>query len=95
MLTHEGTLDLGFAQLVTGADITRDGRRILLRAYTTAWLYERVDGETVAQALARPACRVPVAEERQGEAIAFRSDGRAYLTTSEGRGAAIHRVDLP
>lgn len=94
-LTHEGTLDLGLAQLVTGADITRDGARIVIRAYTTAWLYERGPRESVAEALSRPGCRVPVAEERQGEAIAFRSDGRAYLTTSEGRGAAIQRVDLP
>jgi hypothetical protein len=35
---------------------------------------------------------LPVGDEPQGEAVTFRSDGRAYYTTSEGAGPPIHKV---
>jgi hypothetical protein len=70
----------------TGGDISPEGDQVLIRTYTQAALWTRLPGETVAQALARPPCDVPLAPELQGEAIAFAADGSAYYTTSEQAG---------
>ncbi|MFC5994908.1 hypothetical protein ACFQE5_11875 [Pseudonocardia hispaniensis] len=77
------------ARLVTGAALSADGRVVGLRTYTDAWLYS-VTGDTAADlvaALRTHPVRVPLADEPQGEAIAFDLDGR-LLSGSESRGAA-------
>jgi hypothetical protein len=56
--------------------------------------WTRPDGGSVAETLASPWCRFPVAAEIQGEAIGFAADGSAYFTVSEGVGAIIWRVRL-
>jgi hypothetical protein len=68
---------------VTGADISPDGARILVRSYDHAFLYLRPAGGSVADALSRLPCDVPQVEEPQGEAIAFAADGSGYFTASE------------
>jgi hypothetical protein len=76
--------------LATGADFAPDGSSILVRTYTSLWFYGVAPGESVADALARFPCSLPVAGEQQGEAIAWALDGKHYVTVSEGVGAAIH-----
>jgi len=49
--------------------------------------------QTVAQALAGPACEVPTADEQQGESIAWLKSGTGYMTVSEGLGSDIHVVE--
>ena len=71
--------------LATGGDITRAGDLIAVRNYTTtasAWF--RGPTDDIATAFSRPACSLPVASERQGEAFGFLPDGSGYVTTSEG-----------
>lgn len=70
---------------LTGGEISRDGRRILLRDGTQAFLWSRRPGETVAQALVAAPCRLPLREERQGEAIAWAVSGLGFFTVSEGK----------
>jgi hypothetical protein len=73
---------LGLGGLPTGGDVSPDGRLIALRTYETIWVWARQPGQSVGQALVSDPCQVPVAPERQGEAVAF-LDG-TLLTVSEG-----------
>jgi hypothetical protein len=52
-----------------------------------------VDG-TVGSAFTKRPCTAPSIQERQGEAIAFSADGRAYFTSSEGTAPPIHRFGI-
>jgi hypothetical protein len=80
--------------LVTGASISEDGRQILIRTYLSAYLWQRAPNETIPKALLREPCQVPLALERQGEAIAFSADGRGYFTTSEGHQPWLYYFEL-
>ncbi|MFP8873632.1 MAG: hypothetical protein VCB42_03640, partial [Myxococcota bacterium] len=68
---------------VTGADISPDGREIIIRSYTRAYHWTRGEGNTVRSAFSRDPCEVPIAPEPQGEAISFTWDGKNYITLSE------------
>lgn len=72
---------------VTAGDISPNGDEILLRTYFTAFVWRRGPLQSVAGALSGARCPVPLSAETQGEAIAYRRDGNAYLTTSEWRDA--------
>ncbi|WP_158883030.1 hypothetical protein [Amycolatopsis anabasis] len=76
--------------LVTGAASTPDGKVIALRTYTDAYLYPAPDGDVVA-ALGREPVRVPLPNEKQGEAIAFDPDG-TLLSGTEGAGQPLRAV---
>lgn len=88
------TLDVGGPDVpgsrnVTAMDLSPGGA-LLVRSYNRVHLFPRRDGEPWADALARPPLPVPARMERQGEAIAWRADGRAYVTASEGEGAPLY-----
>lgn len=77
----------GATPRTTGGD-TRPGQ-VAIRTYTHVLLFR---GDTVPEALARPACVLPWAEERQGEALTFGPDG--LISVSEGKGSPIHEVSI-
>ena len=81
--------------LVTGGDISSDGSVIGLRTYTSVLLWERAPGESVPEALAGPPCTAPAVAEPQGEALAMATDGRGYVTVSEGANPTINVFRLP
>lgn len=87
-MTRVGEVSLG---AVTGGAVSPDGSRIVLRTYSRAFEWPVVDGD-VASALAGSPSETELPEERQGEAITYDTDGRSWLTTSEGAGAPVHRV---
>jgi PKD repeat protein len=66
----------------TAGDISADGKRVVVRTYDSAFLWVR-EGVSVAEALKHPPCVAMVADEIQGETIAFSPGGTAYFTTSE------------
>ena len=74
----------------TGGDISPSGSEILIRTYDSAYLWRRVSGASVADALTTEPCRVPLAREGQGEAIGFAADGGGYYSTTEGTLVAIN-----
>ena len=76
--------------LVTGAASTSDGSVVAVRTYTEAYLFAVPDGNLVA-ALSREPVRVPLPNERQGEAIAFEPDG-SLVSGSEGVGEPIRII---
>lgn len=79
------TIDVGDGALVTGADISADGRMIALRTYNHGYLWRREVGETIEHSLARSPCAITVAKEPQGEAIAFDPASPQLLSISESR----------
>lgn len=83
-----GGVALPGSDLATGADISPDGEWILIRTYSSAFLWWRDPARPLWEAFQENACPVPVASEPQGEAIGFAANGRDYLTLSE-------RVDQP
>ncbi len=60
-----------FPGQVTAADISPDGSVIAVRTYGSLWLFPRLPGQSVAEALTAQPCEVDIASERQGEAVAF------------------------
>ncbi len=69
----------------TGADISQDGSKILIKNYFKVYCWERRKGQAIAEALSQTPVELPYVPEPQGEAIGFRPDGKAYYTISEKR----------
>lgn len=79
----------------TAASISRDGSAILVRTYSSVFLFARGAGESLVSALSRAPRQLPAPAEEQGEAISFVDQDRAFLSISEGVGAAINCSRLP
>ncbi len=82
------------ATIITAADISPDGGRIVARSYAGGWEWEIPFGGEPRQVLAAPPRRLELAAEPQGEAIAISADGRALLTISEGSPTRIYECPL-
>ncbi|NUP09857.1 MAG: hypothetical protein HOW73_27740 [Polyangiaceae bacterium] len=78
--------------LVTGGDIHPSGTGVLLRTYTSIWLYPIARGGTVEAALAAKPCSLPTSVERQGETVAWTPSGDGYRSISEGSRQTVHGV---
>ena len=87
-----GEEGIGRTTLVTGADMSPDGRFVVVRTYLSAWAFPRIPGEPWADTFGREPCEVPVAGEGQGEAITW--DDAGVWTVSEGDAAPLHRVPV-
>ncbi len=73
----------------TAADIHPAGTEIVIRTYDAAFLWRRLPGETMADALATEPCPLPLKDEGQGEALGFAADGKGSCTCGEGSLVAI------
>lgn len=72
---------------VSAADISADGRLIVMRRNGRAWVWNRALTQTVGDALAATGSIAPVATNApdiNGEAIGFHATGLGYYTISEG-----------
>jgi hypothetical protein len=76
---HGGTVPM---RLVTAADMSPDGSRLVIRSYDSALLWERAEGSSIVETVKRPPCPVTLPKEPQGEAIAF-VDAYTILLLSE------------
>ncbi len=77
--------DLPLTQ-VTAADISRDGRGVLIKTYENVYYWEIREGESLAQSLSRGHDgELPYVGEPQGEAIGWDAGGSGYYTVSEER----------
>ena len=77
--------------LVTSGDIAPDGRHLALRTYTDVYEWP-LQGDDVAAALRGTPTVTPLPETRQGEGLAYSTDGDALLLSTEGAGAPVHRL---
>lgn len=71
---------------LTGADVSPCGDAVLVRLYNRLLLFTVPEGGAFEDAFSAPFTQVPVAQEPQGEAVAFSADGRALFTASEALG---------
>ena len=69
--------------MVTGMDISADGRRAVLVTYGAGYQYVRGEGESWADAFRRPGAVIELPLRLQGEAICYGRDGRTLYLTSE------------
>jgi hypothetical protein len=81
--------------LLTGGDISADGRLVAIRTYAHVFVWQRGEDALLDSAFAAPPCEAPSAIEQQGESIAFDADGRGYTTVSEGSSPALHHFAIP
>ncbi|HEU0101999.1 MAG TPA: hypothetical protein VFR07_06725 [Mycobacteriales bacterium] len=80
--------------LATGGAVSPDGRRLVVRTYTDAYVFD-VPGDDLAAAFRNRPTVLPLPATRQGEAVTWSRDGQSLLTSSEGRRAPVHLVPAP
>jgi hypothetical protein len=67
---------------VTGAAMTADGSRVVIRTYSDAYEYQVTGGDIVAAITGEPIGVTPLPNEPQGEAITYSADGTQFITLS-------------
>lgn len=72
---------------LTAGDVTRDGSRLVVRSYTTAYEYSVRGGDLTAAFRTAPTV-LPLLASKQGEGIAYDVSGRTVWTSSEGVGTS-------
>lgn len=70
-------------RLVTGAALSADGSRAVVRTYTDAYEYQVSGGNVVSALTKGKPVRTPLPREPQGEAITYSTDGKYFITASE------------
>jgi len=87
VMVQVGTIRLGAGarglEVITGADISPDGRRVAVATYAQGYELELPAGRAFDDVWAERPVPVALGARLQGEAVAYRLDGRALLTTSE------------
>lgn len=79
--------------IVTGADISADGRTVALRTYQTVWIYQSPSDASAGWFNVSP-CEAPIVPEPQGEAVAIRQNSETLelITISEGVNQPLIRI---
>ena len=96
-MTHLGELRLMslWGGIITGGDISPDGRRVVLCDYLHGYELLLPDGATGFDDIwQQPLTQFSLGERRQGEAVAYSSDARSMLATSERRPTSLFEVRL-
>lgn len=68
---------------VTAADISGNGKKLLVKTYTGVWQYKLSKNKSGEFVLNKKPKSMPYMLEPQGEAICYDSKGKAYFTLSE------------
>lgn len=72
-------------RMVNGGDISPNGKRILLKNLTKIFYWNRKPKESILDALSRQSIELPYYQEPQGESIAWKLNGKHFVTLSEMR----------
>ncbi|WP_345331770.1 hypothetical protein [Mucilaginibacter defluvii] len=80
---------------ITAADVSKDGRQVLVKNYQKVFYWRRETDEALWQTLQRKPLELPYQQEKLGEAVGFMTGGKGYLTTSEGVYAPIYYYKTP
>lgn len=82
-----------FGGIITGGDISPDGRSVALCDYVQGYEIALPDSRAAFNTIwKRPLTQITLGSRKQGEAIAYRQDGKALLATSEGLPAPLIQV---
>lgn len=85
-----------FGTLITGADISPDGRRVALCDYAQGYELKLPEGSKDFEEVWRQTpTAISLGPRLQGESVAYRLDGAALLATSENAPAPLFEVVLP
>lgn len=85
-------------RIVTAADISPDGQRLAVRCYAAGWEWRLPPGmadRDFERIFKTTPFELPLAAERQGEAIGYAADGNALLTISEGPSPTLWELRVP
>ena len=78
--------------LATGADIHRDGRRLLVRTYGQVIEWRLVDDQPFEDVIGIEGTSVPRGLEIQGEAVAYDPISGGYMHVAEGSHPILYRI---
>lgn len=92
--TAGGPVGTASQVLVTGGAVSADGRLLVLRTYTDAYLWPTPDGDLEAALRSASSRRIPLPATPQGEGIAVAPDNRSLLTSTEGVPGPVHEIPL-
>ena len=92
--TAGGPVGTASQVVVTGGSVSADGRLVVLRTYTDAYIWSAPDGDIAAALGSRRPTRIPLPSTNQGEAVAVSPAGDSLLTTTEGLPGPVHQVPL-
>nr|HVJ17824.1 hypothetical protein [Polyangiaceae bacterium] len=67
----------------TAGDVAPAGQAIVIRTYSSIFVWARPSGASIAEALRGTPREVPTPRQPQGEAVTFAADGRGLYTISE------------
>ncbi len=81
-LVFDKVLKMPFHNIVSG-DISADGQEILLKTYDKIFYWKKSGEASISELLAKEPIELPYKPEKQGEAIAWASDGSGFYTLSE------------
>ena len=81
-LVHIGNLNFRF-QKITAADISHDGKHILLKSYDYIFYWFRDYNQPLSELFLTEPVRIPYEAEAQGEAVCWLNQGAQYMTISE------------
>lgn len=79
-------------RITVGMDISPDGRRAVVATYGDGWEFARGDGDTWADAFARPPRQIALGPRGQSEAVAYGPDGATLYFTAEGEKKPVWKV---
>ncbi len=74
---------------VTGGDISRNGKVVVVKTYINIYYWDRGENETIPECLKRAYIGLPYKPEGQGEAVGLTRSGRYYYSIPEGKFAEI------
>jgi hypothetical protein len=80
--------------VVTGGAVSPDGRSVALRTYTDAYVWSVPSGDVAGALRSGQRTRLALPATAQGEGLAFSSDGRSLLTSTEKLPGPVHVVPL-
>ncbi|GGM09239.1 hypothetical protein ACFFX1_01415 [Dactylosporangium sucinum] len=72
--------------LITGAAVSPDGTKAVVRTYSDAYEFDVTGGDVAAAIVGGTPVVTPLPNEPQGEAIAYTADGNGFLTVSDQPG---------
>ncbi len=78
--------------MVTAADISPDGRRLVAATYRHAYEFVRGPKQTWAEALDALPRRIVMPKREMGESVCYGEDGRSIYLTSEGTPCPVWKV---
>lgn len=92
-MVHLGNINFRF-QKITAADISHDGKHVLLKSYDYMYYWHRAQNQPLNELFLTTPIRLPYEAEAQGEAVCWLNQGTQYLTISELKNGVVPALNL-